>query len=157
MSVLVLHDLDDLLVVGYGSGNVRSGAGQLCSALRLEGAIISPKSILEPVPKIDWLGKRLVLSGEHAGVFAMAGGWQMLVGLWLRTAILPMSRQHARRVVGRFSWALRPQIGAYPFLAGWWCHIIRGDSFVRACPLRLVLSLCIAWLWFAGAGLRLSF
>ena len=118
VSVLVLHYLDDFLVVGYGLGNVRSAAGQLCSALRLEGAIISPKSILEPVPEIDGLGKRPVLSGELAGVFAMAGGWQIMVGLWLRTAILPMSRQHARRVVGRFSWAPRPQIGACPFLAG---------------------------------------
>ena len=110
VSVLVLHYLDDFLVVGYGSGKVslRSATGQLCSALRLEGAIISPKSILEPVPEIDGLGKRLVLSGELAGVFAIAGGWQIMVGLWLRTAILPMSRQHARRVVGRFSWALRP-------------------------------------------------
>ena len=141
VSVLVLHYLDDFLVVGFGSGNVRSAAGQLCSALRLEAAIISPKSILEPVPEIDWLGKRLVLSGELAGVFAMAGGWQILIGLWLHTTILPMSRQHARRVVGRFSWALRPQIGACPFLASWWCHIIWGDSFVRACPLKLVLSL----------------
>ena len=74
MSVLVFHYLDDFLVVGYGLGNVRSAAGQLCSALRLEGAIICPKSILEPVPEIDWLGKRPVLSGELVGVFAMAGG-----------------------------------------------------------------------------------
>ena len=72
--VLVLHYLDDFLVVGYGSGNVRSAASQLCSALRLEGAIIKPKSILEPVPEIEWLDKRLVLPGELAGVFAMAGG-----------------------------------------------------------------------------------
>ena len=105
VSVLVLHQLDDFLVVGCGSGNVRSAAGRLCSALRLEGVIVSPTSILEPVPEIDWLGKRPVLCGELAGGFAMAGGWQILVGLWLRTAILPISRQHARRVVGRFSCA----------------------------------------------------
>ena len=143
VSVLVLHYLDDFLVVGYGSRNVRSAASQMCSALRLEGAILSPKSVLEPVPEIDWLGKHLVLSGELAGVLAMAQVWQMLFGLWLRNAILPLSRQHARRVVGRFSWALRPQIGACPFLVGWWCHIIWGDLFVRACPLRLSLLHCL--------------
>ena len=71
---LVLHYLDDFLAVGYGSGNVRCAAGQLCSALRLEGAIISPKSILKPVPEIDWLGKRLVLSGELAGFLQWRGG-----------------------------------------------------------------------------------
>ena len=74
VSVLVLHYLDNFLVVGYGSGNVTSAAVPLCSALRLEGAIISPKSILEPVPEIDWLGKCLVFWGELARVFAMAGG-----------------------------------------------------------------------------------
>ena len=141
VSVLVLHYLDDFLIVGYGSDNVRSAAHQLCSSLRLEGAIISPKSVLEPVPELDWLGKHLVLSGARAGVYAMAGGWQILVGLWLRTAVLPLSRQQARRVVGRFSWALRPQVGACPFLAGWRCHVLWGDSFVRACPRSLVLSL----------------
>ena len=52
-----------------------------------------------------------------------------------------MSRQHARRVIGGFSWAMRPQIGACPFLAGWWCHMMWGDSSVRVCPLKLVPSL----------------
>ena len=152
VSILVLHYLDDFLLVVYGSGNVRSAASQLCSALRLEGAIISPKSVLEPVTEIDWLGKHLVLSGDLAGFLRWRGGWQILVGPWLRTVILPLSRQHACRVVRRFSWALRPQIGACPFLAGWWCHIIWGDSFVWACPLKFVLSLVhclfvVRWGW----------
>ena len=46
VSILVLHYLDNFLVVGHGSDNIRSAASQLCSALRLEGVIISPRSIL---------------------------------------------------------------------------------------------------------------
>ena len=34
---------------------------------------------------------------------------------------------------------------ACPFLAGWWCDIVLADYFVRAFPLKLVLSvlLCV--------------
>ena len=63
VTVLILHYLDDFLVIGFGASNVRSAARRLVELLREEGAIISPKSILDPVSSITWLGKRLVLSG----------------------------------------------------------------------------------------------
>ena len=53
VSVLMLQYLDNFLVVGYCSSNVRVGGGgaaRLCSLLREEGAVISPKHILEPLP-----------------------------------------------------------------------------------------------------------
>ena len=141
VSVLVLHYLDDFLVLGFGAGNVRSAAARLCDLLGREGAIISPKSILEPVPSIVWLGKQLVLSGAGQGVFVVTNQWIVLLGLWLRVALLPLSRKLARRVFGRFSWALRPQVGACPFLAGWWSHVMWGSSFLPSAPLKLVHSL----------------
>ena len=95
VSVLVLHYLDDFLVLGFGAGNVRSAAARLCDLLGREGAIISPKSILEPVPSIVWLGKQLVLSGAGQGVFVVPNQWIVLLGLWLRVALLPLSRKLA--------------------------------------------------------------
>ena len=107
VSVMVLHYLDDFLVIGFCASNVRSAARRLSDLLREEEAIISPKSILDPVPSIVWTGKRLVLSGPSRGVFVLEDQWVVLVGLWLIIALLPLSRKFARRVIGRLSWALR--------------------------------------------------
>ena len=68
---MVLYYLDDFLVVGNGHSNVRTIATQLCQTLRAEGVVISPKSILEPVPELPWLAKHLILSVEDAGIFQL--------------------------------------------------------------------------------------
>ena len=96
---MVLHYLDDFLVIGFGASNVRSAARRLGDLLREEGAIIGPKSILDPVSSIIWLGKRLVLSGPNRGVFVLEDQWVVLVGLWLRIALLPLSRKFAPGVI----------------------------------------------------------
>ena len=57
-----------------------SAAHQLCEAPSHEGAVISPKSMLEPVPELDWLGKHLVLSGEGRWDFSAHGGLGHLGG-----------------------------------------------------------------------------
>ena len=140
VSVLLLHYLDDFLVIGFGAGNVRSAARRLVDLLSEEGAIISPKSILDPVSSITWLGKRLVLSGPNSGVFVLQDQWVVLVGLWLRIALFPLSQKFARRVIGRLSWALRPKVGVCPLLAGWWSHVAWGLTFLPSTPLKLVFS-----------------
>ena len=60
--------------------------------------------------------------------------------MWLRVALTPLTPKGARRVLGRFSWALCPQSGACPFLASWWCHVMWGSTYISACPLKLVIS-----------------
>ena len=100
--VIVLHYLDYFLVVGYGKTRVSSVAQRLCDALHRTGAVISTKSVLDPVPEIEWLGKWLVLSGDGAGVFSKGQGGAALLGLWIRAAVLPLTRKHARRILGRF-------------------------------------------------------
>ena len=129
VSVVVLHYLDDFLLVGYGMDNVQGAARQFCELVRREGAIISPKSVLDPVSSIVWLGKHLVLLGQGQGVFVISEQWTALLGLWLRVALLPPSRKFARRVIGRISWSLRPQVGSCPFLAGWW-YVMWGASYL---------------------------
>ena len=70
LDVLVLHYLDDFLLLGYGASRVKWATDRLIGrdALRDAGAIISAKSILELVQQIVWLGKHLSLSGPNLGV-----------------------------------------------------------------------------------------
>ena len=139
--VLVLHYLDDFVVIGYGKAKVGSVSQRLCDALGKAGAVISTKSVLEPVPEIQWFGKWLVLSGDGAAVFSKGQGGATLLGLWIRAAALPLTRKHARCILGRFIWCLRPAVGFALFLSGWWAHCQWGPNWLQNCPLSLVQSL----------------
>ena len=100
-----------------------------------------PPPWLEPVPEISWLGKHLIFSGPNAGVFPKGQGWTSLVGLWIRTTVLPLTKKHARRILGRYVWALRPNAGYAPFLSGWWAYCQWGANSLQNCPLCLLTSL----------------
>ena len=76
--VIVLHYLDDFLVVGYGNTRVGLVAQCLWDALRRAGAVLSTKSVVEPVSEILCMGKRLVLSGDGVGVFPKGQGGGLL-------------------------------------------------------------------------------
>ena len=91
---------------------------------------------------IMWLGKWLSFSRTSGGVQPHSLGWTALVGLWLRAAVLPMTRKQARRILGRFTRAIRPSVGCMPFLARWWSFCMWGPNWVQNCPLNLVQSLC---------------
>ena len=140
--VLVLHYLDDFLFVGYGKSCVREASATLCDTSKSAGAIISVKSVLEPTQEITWLGKWLSFSRTSGGVQPHSVGWTALVGLWLRAAVLPMSHKQARRILGRFTQAIRPPVGCMPFLAGWWSFCVWGPNLVQNCPVNLPHSLC---------------
>ena len=138
--VIVMHYLDDFLVVGYGKARAGSVAQRQCDALRRARDVISTKSVLEPVHEIQWLGKWLVLSGDGAGVFPKGQGGGCLLGLWIRVALLPLICKHARRILGRFIWSLRLTVGFAPLLSGWWAHCQWGANCLRNCPLSLLQS-----------------
>ena len=140
-NVLVLHYLDDFLLVGYSKPRVREASAKLCDALTRAGAIISVKSVLEPTQEIMWLGKWLSFSRTSGGVQPHSLGWIALAGLWLRAAVLPMTCKQAQRILGRFTWAIRPSVGCMP-MAGWWMFCVWGPNWVQNCPLNLLQSLC---------------
>ena len=57
--------------------------------------VISPKSVLDPVHSIVWLGKQLVLCGPGTRVFVVKEQWVTLVDLWWHVALLPLSKKLA--------------------------------------------------------------
>ena len=57
VGVLVLIYIDDVLIVGRDKGRVRGQAMRAVQALRAAGGVIIPKSTLEPVTRLVWLGK----------------------------------------------------------------------------------------------------
>ena len=55
--VLLVHYLDDFLLVHYDKGYLRDNTGNTVIALGHEGFIVSPKSVLEPTTQLDVLGE----------------------------------------------------------------------------------------------------
>ena len=57
VGVLVLIYIEDVLIVGWGKARVHEHAMRAVQALCAAGRVISPKSTLEPVTHLVWLGK----------------------------------------------------------------------------------------------------
>ena len=85
--VLVLIYLDDVLVVGRGRARVREQTAKAAEALRRAGAVVSPKSTLEPVQRLVWLGKDIDLQGGE--VRTAGNAWETLFAHWLRLSVGP--------------------------------------------------------------------
>ena len=68
-SVIVLQYIDDVSIIGNGKSGVRSAVSDLCRALQEAGAVISVKSILEPVPDSFPLMCKHSKCSEFNGVF----------------------------------------------------------------------------------------
>ena len=59
--VLLVHYLDDFLLIHHDKGYLRSNTGNTVDALGREGFIVRPKSVLEPATQLVFLGKWLDL------------------------------------------------------------------------------------------------
>ena len=75
--VLVLVYPDDVFVIGYGRKWVSVQAGIIASRLREAGAIVSPKSTLEAVTGLAWIGK--FFDFHEATVCRARGSWHALM------------------------------------------------------------------------------
>ena len=76
-AVLILAYLDDVFVIGYGRKLVIVQAGIIPSRLRQAGAIVSPKSTMEAVTGLAWIGKCVDL--HEATVCTARGNWHALM------------------------------------------------------------------------------
>ena len=116
VGVLVSIYIDDVLIVGRGRGQVRERAVRAVQALRAEGGIISPKSTLEPVPRLGRLGKDVDLGG---GSLRTAGNaWEALLAHWLRLSVGVYSMRRSHQFLGCAQWTCRPRLGIVPTCRG---------------------------------------
>ena len=96
--ILLVHYLDDFLLIHHDKGYLRSSTCGAVDALERGGFIVSPKSVLEPATRLVFLGKwlhlleRMVWSHEVAHL-------QMLVA-WLRFAVWRSQKRLMQSVLG---------------------------------------------------------
>ena len=116
VGVLVLIYIDHVLIVGQGKARVREQAMRAVEALRAAGGVISPKSTLEPVTLLVWLGKDVDLGG---GRLRTAGNaWEALLAHWLRLSVGVCSMRRLQQFLGSAQCICRPRFGHDPHLLG---------------------------------------
>ena len=142
LGVLVLIYLDDVLVVGRGRARVREQTARAAEALRRAGAVVSPKSTLEPVQRLVWLGKDIDLQGGE--VRTAGNAWEALFAHWLRLSVGPCRVKRLQQFLGRAQWICRPGSGHSPHLSGVWAHVLWAPPRLPFTPVRLLKSMCVA-------------
>ena len=140
MGVLVLIYIDDVLIVGRGKARVRKQARRAMEALRAAGGVISPKSTLEPVTRLVWLGKDVDLGG---GSLRTAGStWEALVAHWLRLSVGGCIMRHFQQFLGHAQWLRRPGLDIAPICRGS-RPMCCGDPLACSLPLSSYCALCV--------------
>ena len=155
VGVLVLIYIDDVLIVGRGKARVREQAMRAVQALRAAGGVISPKSTLEPVTRLVWLGKDVDLGW---GSLRTAGNaWEALLAHWLRLSIGVCSMRRLQQFPGRAQWICRPRFGHGPHLSGVWAHVLWGPPPPAVYPsqvaARYVCGVCVSFAGLVGGTL----
>ena len=137
--ILILHYLDDFMVLGVDRGQVQLVTVSVVEMLEDKGFLVSPKSKLEPTQELTWLGKSFDLVKGHVG--NTDGG--MLVGLakWLILATGYCTRKRIQSAVGKFRWLARPHEYISPLLAGPCAHSLWGPPYLSHTPIHLLRSL----------------
>ena len=136
--VLALVYLDDVFVIGYGRKWVSVQAGIVASRLREEGAIVSPKSTLEAVTGLAWIGK--FFDFYEATVSTARGNWHALMARQWQVAVGPCTRRRLLRFLGRLLWFVRPSWGVLPFVAPVWAHILWQPQWMADAPIRRTIA-----------------
>ena len=112
--------LDDVLVSAVGRNRLRVAARRVSRVLGRAGFLISPKSVIEPVRTLDFIGQQF--SAATMTVENKPGVIGGVVALWLLGIVQNrLSARLAARLLGKLEWAVRPNAGLAPFVAGGHC------------------------------------
>ena len=117
--ILLVHYLDDFLLVHHDKGYLRDNTGNTLIAPGREGFIVSPKTVLEPATQLVFPGKWLDLLERMVWSHGVAH-LQMFVA-WLRLAVWRSQKRLMRSFLGYLHWHVRPRGVACPFAAGAYC------------------------------------
>ena len=133
--VLPFTYLDDILAAG-ARRDLKRAVRRLRGRLQRARFVVSPKSSLEPTRVLDFVGK--IFDTKRRRMENRKGMVTALLRSWLRLRLGLMRRKGFERFLGRLEWALRPQGGTAPFLAGAYRWKLSGEQRV---PLSLVRPL----------------
>ena len=114
-----MHYLDDFLLVYSDKGVLREAGSDAMHAPVDAGFLISPKSVLEPMVLVSFLGKALNLSTRTMECHPQAL-LQLWVG-WMRLAVSGDEGRRLRSFLGLLNWHVQPRGLGCPFAAGAWC------------------------------------
>ena len=124
--ILLVHYLDDFLLVFTDREVLREAGRSAVRTLIEAGFLISPKSVLDPVPVASFLGKELNLATRQVRSHEQAL-LQLWVG-WLRLAVGRRTDQHLQSFLGLLNWHVRPRGFGCPFAAGAYCWLRWGRT-----------------------------
>ena len=143
--ILLVHYLDDFLLVFTDREVLREAGRVAVRALIEAGFLISPKSVLDPVPVASFLGKELDLRARQVRSHEQAL-LQLWAG-WLRLAVGAGNDRHLQSFLGLLNWHVRPRGLGCPFAAGAYCWLRWGRTVggvkqpAQGFPLKMLGSL----------------
>ena len=136
---LVLHYLDDFMVLGHDRARVTEVTSQMIFFLVDKGCLISPKSVLEPVQSLHWLGKHFdLVSGRITNT---GGALEVAVAKWLVLSVGHCTRKRVQSAIGKIRWLARPHPCLSPVSAGPCAHTLWGPSFLPHTPIAILRNL----------------
>jgi hypothetical protein len=138
--------IDDFLIVGRDREEVRRATRLLVNELTRLGFIVSPKSTLDPIPALKFLGK--LLDFQDRTIQATPFSAAQLVFRWVRMATGHTGRKFLRSFFGLLIWLARPHKGMACFYGGAYGHLLWGPTN-RAFTPRGVLDSLASGIFFA--------
>ena len=112
--------------------------------LRAASGIINPKSTLEPVTRLVWLGKDADLSGGNLQTAPNA--WEALLAHWLRLSVGVCSVRRLQQFLGRAQRICWPRFGHSLHLSGpgpMCCAPPPPPPRLRFTPVKLLCSMFV--------------
>ena len=140
--MIIFHYLDDFLLLGGCPRELKEITRKVVEALREARFLVSPKSVLDPMTRILFLGKHIDTQAKR--IWSHPCAFLQMYVQWLRlaTAAHPHPR-HLTKVLGFIQWHVRPRKGMGPFLAGAYCWQRRG-AVGQLVPLKVLHGLATA-------------
>ena len=141
-SVVSLQYLDDILLFSTSDTALHIHTLDLVTSLTHHGWIFSSKSATLPSPAVTWMGK--CLDGSMRTIANQGSYLASIVVQWLLLSTQGYSATRLRRLLGKLNWAVRPSIGAHPFLAGAYLWLHKGPRASHFTPARVLRGLAEA-------------
>ena len=128
----VIQYLDDISIIGPSPSTLLPLVDNTVQRLRVAGFLISPKSLLDPVPATTFIGKHI--DAPLGTISALPAYYAGVVLQWLSLATGPYYRRQASRLLGKLIWLAQPRRRILPFLAGPYAALKHGPLFMHRTP-----------------------